>query len=106
MINDIMDNIIKNNNHMTEIYIAEGITIGIILFAIYLEVNPKLGNIWLRKDEHNVRQFSPYGFLEYFKQPFKNKFLWFPQNWDLNPYMFTTITTLSFTGLRKYFDYN
>ncbi len=105
ILNDIINNMIENNNYLTEIYLTEGITFSLILFGIYLEINPKLGNIWYRKNEKNIRKISIPAFLQYFKQPFKNKFLWYPRYWDLNPYMFTTIITTGFITIRKYFDH-
>ena len=99
---DYINNMIENNN--TNLYLMEGATIGLIIFTLYLELNPRLGDVWYRQDSNNIRRIYPNSLLEYFKKPFQNKILWYPQNWDLNPYTFTTLISISFTMLRKYFN--
>lgn len=59
----------------------------IILFIswlIYLELNPSLGNIWLRPDENNNYVIN-LSFL--FTEPLKNSLLWDYNFLDLNVYI-------------------
>lgn len=86
-------------------YIAEGYIIGLIIFALYLELNPKIGNVWYRINENKLYQIRPQNLLEYFIKPFKDFTFWNPRYWDINPYMFSTIISLTFTGIRNLFDY-
>ncbi len=61
--------------------------LNIILFIswlIYLELNPSLGNIWLRPDENNNYVVN-LSFL--FTEPFKNSLLWNYNFLDLNVYI-------------------
>ena len=61
--------------------------LNIILFIswlIYLELNPSLGNIWLRPDENNNYVVN-LSFL--FTEPFKNSLLWNYNFFDLNVYI-------------------
>ena len=48
-------------------------------FAAYLELNPRMGNIWIR-DGH----FSPIGIINVMKYPFQNLRMWHPDMWDIN----------------------
>lgn len=103
----ILENYIENmiqNGNINHIYLTEGAILGLIGFIIYLEASPKLGNIWLRKDKNNIKKLQISSLIEYFKKPFQNIILWYPNNWDLNPYMVSTISSISFWILRSYLD--
>ncbi len=90
-------------DHTTIIYLTEGAIIGLLGFISYLELSPKLGNIWLRKNDKNIKEFQPIFILSYFKKPFQSLIFWYPQNWDLNPYVISTLSAIGFYSLRKYF---
>jgi hypothetical protein len=77
--------------------ISEGFIISLIIFTLNLELNPQLGNIWYRIDENKEYRIRPKNLLEYFIKPFKDTTFWHPKLWDINPYMFTTITTITYT---------
>lgn len=49
------------------------------IFTLYLELNPSMGNIWIRNDH-----FSPRGLLDVIIFPFKNARMWYPDMWDIN----------------------
>ena len=55
-----------------------------ILWLIYLELNPSLGNIWLRPDENNILRPN---ILFLFTEPLKNIILWQYKFIDLNVYV-------------------
>jgi hypothetical protein len=56
-------------------------------FLLYLELSPKLGNIWLRKDAEGVRRLSPGGLWKVIQYPFQNPDMWLPPHWDINPWV-------------------
>ena len=64
-----------------------------VLYATYLEVNPKMGGVILRPDEEGNRKISLKSYWNFIKQPFKSdntgvqKELWKPKNWDINYFM-------------------
>lgn len=97
---------INNHETVTDLrYFFEGITLGIILFTINLELNPKLGNILFRDNSIGRRVFNPFALLDYFKIPFINYIFWKPRNWDLNIYIFSFISGTSWLYLRKVFNH-
>jgi hypothetical protein len=55
-----------------------------IIWLLYLELNPSLGNIWLRPDENNNLVIN-IGFL--FTEPLRNLLLWNYNFIDLNVYI-------------------
>jgi len=103
MIEDIFNKMIDKEN-LSFLYLTEGAIFGILGFILYLELSPKLGNIWYRKNYQNIREFQPMFILPYLKKPFQSKILWYPQNWDLNPYVISTLSAIGFYSLRKYID--
>ena len=54
----------------------------------YLELSPGLGNVWYRLDSNNNRRFMLKGLIGVICYPFKNYTLWYPNNWDLNIFMY------------------
>lgn len=68
--------------------------ISIFFFILYLELNPKLGGIWLRYDSNNELVLSLQGIYNMIIYPFKNFTMWYPQNWDINFFMFTGLLTI------------
>ena len=69
----------------------------LFIFIIYLEINPKLGGIWLRYDSSNQLILSPTGIYNMIVYPFKNIQMWYPQNWDINAFIFTGLLTYILT---------
>ena len=63
------------------------IIISLIYLIIRLELDPKLGNIWIRPNEKNKLIFCPGSIFELFKSPFYNLYLWYPKLWCINPYI-------------------
>lgn len=59
----------------------------LVIFASYLELSPKLGNVWLRRDSNNFINISLGGLLSFFSKPLKEGFFWRPQFWDINYYV-------------------
>lgn len=61
-----------------------GILIGTIVYAIYIQFSPKLGNMWLRRDHENKIRFRPGNLFHMMIYPFKSIHFWRPSNLDLN----------------------
>ena len=55
-----------------------------IIFALYLELNPSLGNIWYRIGEDGIRHIQLVNLLYFIIEPLKNRFLWNLEFLDLN----------------------
>jgi len=64
-----------------------GYGIYFILFLLYLELSPKLMNIWLRCDSNNMLKICPGGVLQMLYKPFQNIYFWKPKFWDINYYV-------------------
>tara|TARA_E500000178_G_C16992439_1_gene741520 strand:+ start:191 stop:517 length:327 start_codon:yes stop_codon:yes gene_type:complete len=73
-----------------------------IIFIAYLEISPKLKNVWIRCNSDNVLQICPAGIWNMLKKPFSNIYFWYPQFWDLNYY----IGGLIFSALRIFLSNN
>ena len=51
---------------------------------LYLEINPKLRNIWLRIDSNGTTRFAPHNVYNLIAYSFKNIEMWKVNNWDIN----------------------
>lgn len=83
------------------VQLLTGSFLGTVLFAIYLEGNPKIQNVWYRKNDRNEYEIKLENIIEYYKIPLKNDLFWHPSFWDINPYVFTTSVTIAYTCLYK-----
>ena len=64
------------------------IFISVALFALYIEVSPGLGGIWIRPDSQGHLMPSLKGFINYVFQPLHNRILWNPRILDANWFVF------------------
>ena len=55
-----------------------------IFFALYLELNPSITNIWYRYSDDGLRHFYPLNLFSFIIEPFYKIELWYPSYWDLN----------------------
>ena len=67
--------------------LKRGYLIYLLIFISYLELSPKLGNVWLRKGVDNSINLSLGGLVSFFTKPFKEGFFWKPRFWDINYYV-------------------
>ncbi len=58
-----------------------------LLFLLYIQYSPGMGNIWYRNNEY----FSPMGALRVMVFPFQNVQMWYPTMWDINYIMWLLI---------------
>ena len=70
------------------------------LFALYVQYNPKMGNIWIRKNDEGEELFVPRNFLNLIVEPFKNISFWHPGSWDIN-WVFVTFSSIGLYTLGK-----
>ncbi len=92
-IGNILSNV-KSYLYISPTRLILGYTVYLVIFSIYLEVSPKLKNIWIRRDSTNVFYFRPAGILLMLLKPFTNIFFWYPSFWDINYYVGGYIFTL------------
>lgn len=59
-------------------------TSGLLSFIGYLEINPKIRNVWIRVNSEGNKVFYIYGIISMLKLPFNDKTYWKPENFDLN----------------------
>ena len=64
----------------------------IIIFGIYVEVNPKMTNIWYRLNSKGVKEIRFGNLFELMKGPLKYDFYWYPQYFDINYFIYLGIT--------------
>tara|TARA_B100001093_G_scaffold342344_1_gene327162 strand:+ start:169 stop:486 length:318 start_codon:yes stop_codon:yes gene_type:complete len=72
-----------------------------IWFLSYLELSPKLGNIWYRIASDGEKHINLGGLREFIYKPFKNSFFWWPRFWDINIYIGIYITAILINLLHK-----
>jgi len=63
-----------------------------LLYAGYVQTNPKLGNIWIRPDDNGKKMFVPINLINLMKEPISNSFFWEIRNLDLNIFVWTGVT--------------
>ena len=75
--------------------IGLSICLSIIIYLLYLEINPKITGIWLRRDSTNTLRLTFNGLWNFIIYPFKNIKMWNINLWDIN--VFISIPLLFFT---------
>ena len=58
--------------------------ISIVFFAIYVEINPSMTNIWYRVNSNGVKTIQLDNLLYLMSGPLRYIFYWFPNYWDIN----------------------
>lgn len=79
-----------------------GSGISILLWILYLQFSPKIGNIWIRDNSRGERTFVPYNILNMVFYTVNNIDFWYPWNWDMNPFIWILIGN-SIVFLYKYY---
>jgi hypothetical protein len=72
--------------------IALGSSLYFVLFSAYLELNPKLTNIWYRIDSSGFRSINLESYWHFITRPLVSIDFWYPENWDMNYFLGATIT--------------
>ena len=82
-------------------YLSQGTILGLILFILYLELSPKLGNVWYRYTSNGNRELQPKSLLHFLCYPFRDTLFWRPENWDLNFIVVSGFTGILWTSIEK-----
>ena len=59
-------------------------SISIVIYGIYIEFSPGMGNILFRKNSNGTMNFTPMNVFRVMVWPFQEFRLWLPSNWDIN----------------------
>ena len=86
-------------------YFMQGTCFGFLGFLLYLELNPKLTNIWFRIGSDGKRHFNLNSIVHFMSYPFKGTLFWQPENWDLNFLVMSGAFGLFYTLLRIGIDF-
>lgn len=54
------------------------------IFSAYLELNPKITNVWYRIGADGVRHINFTSLWHFITGPFTMIEFWYPSNWDIN----------------------
>lgn len=76
---------------------------GAILFALYVEFSPSMGNVWYRKDSDGIGFFSFGGLFDLIIFPLKNLQMWYPSMWDINFYIWIGVSYIIFNYNNYFF---
>lgn len=68
-----------------------GTGIGTIVYALYVQFSPGMGNIWIRRGVDNKYVFAPNNLLNLIIEPFFNKDMWQLSTMDLNYFAYVAI---------------
>lgn len=74
--------------------LAVKLIFAIIIFALYLELSPGLGNIWFRVDSSGCKKISLVNFGWFFLNPLYRPTLWQWELLDFNSIVFVLSITL------------
>ena len=78
--------------------------IATIIYILYLEINPKITGIWLRKDSNNNIVLALHNLKDFFAYPFKEYRMWIPNMWDMNPYISIPLLSSGIYFLKKLYN--
>ena len=90
--------------HFTREFLI-GSGFGFLIFILYLELNPKLGNIWYRISSNGNKTINLTSLTNHLKEPLKNKEFWRPKNWDINFITFSALSGLTYYGIQKLLNF-
>ena len=78
-------------------------SVSFIIYLAYLELNPKITGIWLRRDSTNQFIISLKSLWGYIMYPFQEIQLWYPSMWDLNIFISIPLISVLLYGIRDYY---
>jgi len=88
--------ILNNLNKLLTAFI-----ISVIIFGIYVEVNPKMTNIWYRVNSEGIKTIQLDNLLELITGPLRYIFYWYPNYWDINYFIYLIITFVIIEQINK-----
>ncbi len=72
------------------------------LWAVNLELNPTITNVWLRPDINGELKFCPFNLVLLLIKPFQELWMWQPIFWDINFYTFFIIVYFSYNYIIEF----
>lgn len=78
--------------------------LSIIIYIIYLEIDPKITGIWLRKNSKNVYTISLKGLKDFFLYPLREYRMWYPNMWIANVFISIPIISSIIYTINEYID--
>lgn len=67
------------------------ILISTFIFALYVELSPKLTNIWYRINSNGIRTIQLQNLFTLMMGPLKYDFYWYPSYFDINYFVYLFI---------------
>ena len=80
------------------------VILSVFIYLLYLELNPKITGIWLRKGDDNKFKITLSGLKDFIMYPFKQKKMWLPNLWDMNFFVSIPIISGSIYFMKEYFN--
>jgi hypothetical protein len=80
--------------------IISSFIISFISFGLYVELNPKIGNIWWRINSQGNKEIRINNLFALMFAPFYYLFYWLPNMWDINFFIWWGITYLFISSLK------
>lgn len=86
-------------------YLALSLLGATCLFALYLEVAPGLGNIWIRPGIDGLRRPHIAALFRYILEPLRTPILWHYRLWDANALVVIPLLSICLYMLSRYNDH-
>ena len=69
-----------------------------IIYSLYVQMSPTMGNIWLRPDSDGNLVFCPLGLIDLILAPLQSDklYFWEPSFWPINFFIYTIFYTISY----------
>jgi len=91
--------ILNNLNNLNNLIYA--FIVSFIIFGIYVEVNPKMTNIWFRVNSEGIKTVQLDNLLMLMTGPLRYIFYWFPNYWDINYFIYLIIAFVIIEQINK-----
>jgi hypothetical protein len=82
--------------------VFQGYSVYFLLFAAYLELSPKIGNVWYRMGVNGYREIRLSGLINIILKPLSMIELWYPANWDINYFIGGAFTSMIIYWVKIY----
>ncbi len=76
----------------------QGFALSFILYALYVQFDKRMGNIWLRNNAYGNIVFVPHNLISLIISPLFDKYMWNPYLWDINFFIFSSVTISAYIG--------
>ena len=80
-----------------------GAGISTFLYALFVQFDPSMGNIWLRKNDENNTVFCPWNLLNLMIAPLKMCVMWKSGCWLINWFIWIIVGTVFGAVIEEWF---